>query len=110
MLLNLNGVNYEVNMEPLKQRALEAAAQLIQSDGNVVLKTAVKSACTMAMPMLGLEKKDRNDNPISIVVNHIMTKIFDDVDDRGLTIVGQLVEPDAPAVPEKTADSIAIGD
>ena len=93
MILTLNGVQYDVQTEPLELKAVEAIQAMIgNKDGHPVLYQLVKTACQYAMGQLGIEKKDRNDSPIELVAVSIVHSIFEGINKEGITMTGHLVE------------------
>lgn len=93
MKLTLNGVAYEVDMSPLHERAATGIEQLVgDRDKSPVLRQMVKAACQYAMGHLGIEKKDRNDDPIALVALHVTDLIFKGIEAGGITLEGDRIE------------------
>lgn len=100
MKITINDTTYEVDMAPLEERAKTAILDMIQSKedaGGMMIKQAVKGACTIALPYLGLTKPDRNSDPIELVTMHIAGMIFKGLKEHGLALTGEEVKPDGTA-------------
>lgn len=97
MKLTVNDTVYEVDMAPLKARAAEGIQAMIdkKDDQSMILRQAVKAACQMAMPTLGIVKKDRNDDPIQLVAGRVAEMIFEGIEKHGLEVKGTIV-PEPP--------------
>lgn len=94
--LTLNGQSYNVDLEPLKETLIMGAVDLIDSktSGGIkeeILHTAVKKACEMGMGMLGLVKQDRNDDPILIMLGHIIELGFNHIEQNGFVLKGEKI-------------------
>lgn len=95
MKLLINDKAFDVDMNPLRQRAIEGMLGLIQdkSKEHGTLRHIVKGACTMALGWLGIEKKDRNDDPIELVALFIADHIFQSMERGGLVLTGTEMNP-----------------
>lgn len=73
---------------------LELAQRQIKVSGeeNPVLRQVVKTACLGAMPVFGLQKKDRNDDPIEIVANFFVDFLMTKVEEMGIEVRGEEVK------------------
>jgi hypothetical protein len=98
--LQINEEEYQVSTEPLKDRIAEGIDQMLADKGgdHLALRGVVKGACQMGMSVLGLKKQDRNDDPIKIVLLHVLGLIFDGLEKNGLHLVGEKQE--TAALPE----------
>jgi hypothetical protein len=94
MKLQINDNEYEVDVTPLQERAEESILSLIHTKDEgaaALLKPVIKSACTMALPYLGLKKNDRNDDPIKLIAMHLSSMIFRTLEEKGIVLTGVIV-------------------
>lgn len=115
LTINNGEAQYKVDLQPIKdalatkiEAFLEKGKDASTFSKEGMIQAGVKEVCNIGMKAVGLEKQDRNDDPIKIMVGYLIDLGFNALETNGLALVGEKIDAVLPGtVTEAASDAPA---